>query len=280
MSVNAPTGGVPRTLPLPDDKNFAALWQLIKVPTIMIASLVIFLAFWEWMQTAIQLIPALFLPPPSEIMAALIPNLQNGVLPEALAWSLRNMAVGFGLATIVSIPLGLVMGTSRIISRILGPYVWIFYSTPRVAFLPIIIVAMGFDWESKVFLIFITCFFPILINTVTGVEGVDQSLLKAGRVFGASKFELFRKVVLPYAMPFVMSGLRISASRGLVTLYVSEVYGTTNGIGKVMIQAGVRYETDLVFAGLVCLLVLSLAFVSVLGWIEKAITPWRQEVHF
>jgi NitT/TauT family transport system permease protein len=246
----------------------------------MVVSLLITLALWEWQQTSVQLVPALWLPPPSAIIGELLPALVDGRIPTALAWSLRNMAVGFLLSMVVAIPLGMLMGTSGIINRILGPYVWVFYSTPRIAFLPLVIVAMGYDWESKVFLIFITCFFPILINTITGVEGVDNSLLKAGRVFGANKLQLFRSIILPFAAPFIMSGLRISASRGLVTLYVSEIYGSSNGIGKLMVQAQKTFNTELVFAGLLCLLALSLAFVWILAFIEKMMTPWRQEVHF
>ncbi len=280
MSIEVTSNQVPRTLPLSSDKNLAVLWQRVKVPIIMVVSLLITLALWEWQQTSVQLVPALWLPPPSAIIGELLPALVDGRIPTALAWSLRNMAVGFLLSMVVAIPLGMLMGTSGIINRILGPYVWVFYSTPRIAFLPLVIVAMGYDWESKVFLIFITCFFPILINTVTGVEGVDNSLLKAGRVFGANKLQLFRSIILPFAAPFIMSGLRISASRGLVTLYVSEIYGSSNGIGKLMVQAQKTFNTELVFAGLLCLLALSLAFVWILAFIEKMMTPWRQEVHF
>jgi len=275
---DAHLGTVPRVLPLTEEKSLAAFWQRVQNPVLILASVLVFLVVWLWMQTSVQLIPALFVPPPLAIIEAAIPAFLDGSIPGALAWSMRNFVAAFILAAAVGIPLGMLMGAFPFVQRILGPYVWVFYSTPRVAFLPIVIVALGFDWHSKVFLIFITCLFPLIINTMTGVETVDQSLIKAGKVFGASRPELFGKVVLPFALPFVMSGVRIAASRGLIALYISEIYGSTNGIGRLILQSAKVYNAPLAFAGLFTLILLSLLFVYAVMQIERWLTPWRQEV--
>ncbi|HMQ34415.1 MAG TPA: ABC transporter permease [Chloroflexaceae bacterium] len=269
---------VQRVQPLPQDKALQSLWAWVKQPILIVAGLLVFLAFWEWQQTAVQRIPALFIPPPSAIFVSLVENTLNGRIPSALAWSMRNLAIGFVLAALLAIPTAFVMGSVPLVRRILEPYMWLLYSTPRIAFLPIIIVALGFGPESKVLVLFLSCLFPLLINTLAGVETVDAALIKAGRVFGATRLQLYTKIIFPFVLPFIMSGLRISIARGLVVVYVSEIYGSINGIGKLIIDATALYNTPLAFACLMVLLIISLVLVFGLSALERRVMPWMQEV--
>jgi NitT/TauT family transport system permease protein len=269
---------VPRMLPLTGVGFLELLWDRAKVPLLTVAGIVGVIIFWEWQQTKVLSIPALFIPPPSAIMKAMIENTQNGVIPEQMAWSFRNYALGFGIAATLAIPLGLLMGSVSLVDKTLGPYMYVLWSTPRIAFYPIIIVAMGFDWPSKVFLITLGCFFPILINTLTGVKTVDVDLLRVARAFGASQLQTYRKIVLPYSLAFILTGVRISVTRGLVVMYVSEIFGSPKGIGALVVNATARYKTPLAFSGLMLLLGSSLVIVFLFQLLERALTPWREAV--
>lgn len=269
---------VPRMLPLTGVGALGLLWDRARIPLLTITGIVALIVFWEWQQTKVLSVPALFIPPPSAILKAMSENIQNGVIPEQMAWSFRNYAMAFGIAATLAIPLGLLMGSIPIVDKTLGPYMYVFWSTPRIAFYPIVIVAMGFDWPSKVFLISLGCFFPMLINTMTGVKTVDADLLRVARAFGASRLQTYRKIVLPYALAFILTGVRISVTRGLVVMYVSEIFGSPKGIGALVVNATNRYKTPLAFSGLMILLGSSLVIVFLFQFLEKAATPWREAV--
>jgi len=278
-TTNSMSANVPRVLPLPGVSFFELLWLRLKIPLLTIAGVVLFVAFWQWQQTAVQSVPALFIPPPSAVWKAMVENTLNGVIPKHMTWSFTNYGMGFAIAVVLAIPIGLLMGSLSIVDKILGPYMYVLWSTPRIAFYPIIIIAMGFDWPSKVMLIALGCFFPVLINTMAGVKTVDPSLIRVGRVFGASRTQIYLKVVLPYTMAFIMTGVRIAVTRGLVVMYVSEIFGSPAGIGAMVVQATETYKTPLAFSGLVILLISSLVIVAVFQFFERLLAPWKEEVN-
>jgi NitT/TauT family transport system permease protein len=269
---------VPHFLPLPGVSWLELVWLRAKVPLLTLLGVIVFVAIWQWQQAYVQKIPALFIPPPSAVYKAMIDGVVSGEIPREMLWSFRNFGMAFVIATLLGVPLGLLMGSVPIIDKLLGPYIFILWSTPRIAFYPIIIVAMGFEWPSKVLLITMACFFTILINTLAGVQTVDKSLIRVGKSFGASSFMIYTKIVLPFTLAFIMTGLRMAVTRGLVVMYVSEVFGSPSGIGALVVRATNLYNTPLAFAGLVILLVSSLIIVYIFQILERVVTPWKVEV--
>ncbi|MEZ4595548.1 MAG: ABC transporter permease subunit [Chloroflexota bacterium] len=153
------------------------------------------------------------------------------MLLDNVWFSLVNFAVGFLLAAVVGILLGLALGTIGTFRTPIGSIVWIAYSTPRVAVAPLIVMWLGFGAESKVAVIFLMAIFPIIINVWVGAGSVDQTLLRAGRVFGASSMDLYRKVTLPYILPYTLTGLRLGIARGLIGVVIAEFIGSAAGVG-------------------------------------------------
>lgn len=267
-----------RERPAPPVATTTALWRRHGRMLVTVLNVGGFLAVWEW-AVASGAIPALFVPRPSEVVLALFEMAASGQLWTHLSFSATNFAIGFALAALVGIPLGLVMGASRWVDTLLGPYVWTLYATPRIALNPLFILWLGFSVESKVLLIFLSGLMPILISSMDGVKTVDQSLIKAARVFGASRRQLYTRVVLPFTVPFIMTGLRQGVGRAMIGLLVSEFFGSGKGIGYVISRAGQQMDSASMFAGLIILVLASVGLVYLTAAIERRVAPWREEVH-
>lgn len=243
---------------------------------LLIASLVVLIAIWQYAQTQIRSIPPLYLPPPSAIWHALLQNFANGQFQQNIAYSLKNYGVGLAIGASAGVAIGLVTGGIRKVNVILTPYIWALYSTPNIAFQPILIVALGFTPLPKIIMIVLGVIFPIIVNTVAGVEKVDGSLIKAARVFGANRLQLYLKVAVPSTVPFIMTGLRLGATRGLLYMYISEIYGSTSGLGYMVLQATHRFQTPVAFAGVILLVVMSILIVQVLQIVPRLL-PYTRE---
>lgn len=266
-----------RERPAPPDAPLVGLWRRFGQALITIVNVGGFLALWEW-SVASGAIPALFVPRPTDALKAGLSLAANGQLWVHLSFSGQNFAIGFLLATLVGVPLGLAMGASKWVDILLGPYVWSLYATPRIALQPLFILWLGFSVESKVLLIFLSGVMPILISSMAGVKTVDQSLLRAARVFGANKFQLYQRVILPFTVPFIMTGLRLGVSRALVGLIVSEMFGSGKGIGYVISRAGQNMDAPEMFSMLVLLVIASVVMVYLMAILENRVAPWRQDV--
>jgi NitT/TauT family transport system permease protein len=157
--------------------------------------------------------------------------------------------------------------------------VWALYATPRIALQPLFILWLGFTIQSYIAIIFLSGLMPILISSMDGVKTVDQSLLRAARVFGASKRQLYTRVVLPFTLPFIMTGLRQGVGRALIGLLVAEFLGSSKGVGYVISRAGQRMEPAEMFSMLTLLVLFSVSMVYFMGVLEKRVAPWREEVH-
>jgi ABC-type nitrate/sulfonate/bicarbonate transport system permease component len=258
----------PPRLRMPDSR-----WARIGLS---VANIVIFLTIWETVAKH-ELINPLFFPAPSDTWAALREGFADGTLPEALAWSLRCFAIGMVAAAIVGIPIGLLMGSSPAAYTLLSPYVWSMASLPRVAITPLLILIFGFSQMAELVLIFLSALFPIVINCMAGPKTVDPSLLRAGRVFGASRLALYAKVVFPFTLPFIISGLNQGLTRGLVGMVIAEIFGGNNGLGYVIQRAGETFESPTLYAALLLLVVVSLSLVQLLRWLEIRVAPWRDQ---
>jgi ABC-type nitrate/sulfonate/bicarbonate transport system permease component len=259
---------------------FQRIWTRYRAGIVAIIGIISFFISWEVVQTYFPIIEPFFIPPASDVLKVLWEDIANGILPSELAWSLRNYAFGYLIATVTAVPLGLAMGSFSVINRILSPYLWIGFVMPRMAFLPVVIISLGFGPEAKILFISISCFFPIIINTIAGVQTVSPSLVKVGRLFGGTRLQIYRKVIFPYAINFVLTGMRIAARTGLVVMYATEIFGSPAGIGAYVIEKSDIFVMEGAFAGLIVLVVTALTILTLFDFIDGLARPWRSEVSF
>jgi ABC-type nitrate/sulfonate/bicarbonate transport system permease component len=243
---------------------------------ITLANLTVFFIAWEFFARA-EIVSRLFLPAPTEIFDALRTGFSEGVLQHEILWSAEHFAIGMGLATVVGVPLGLLMGSSRIVDGVLSPYVWAMASLPRVAIMPLLILILGFSEKAEITLIFLSAVFPIMINCIAGPRTVEESLLRAGRVFGANRFHLYVKIVFPFTLPFIISGINQGMTRGLVGMVIAEIFGGNRGLGYLTQRAGETFDSALLYGVLLILVVFSLSFVQGIRWLEHKVAPWRTQ---
>jgi NitT/TauT family transport system permease protein len=218
-----------------------------------------FSALWEGLTTSA---------PPGAVI--------SGSIRDHLLYSLTNLGVGLLIACAVGIPAGLLMGGNKYIERILSPYVWALASLPRIALVPLFILFLGFTEKMQITIIVLSAIFPIIINAWAGVKTTERSLLSAARVFGASRRELYTKVVLPYTLPFIIAGIQQGIGRGLVGVVIAEIFGGSHGLGYLINRAADTFNSALMYAVLFLLVVVSLSLIQFTRWLEAYVAPWRR----
>ncbi|TPL18201.1 ABC transporter permease [Mesorhizobium sp. B2-4-10] len=232
-----------------------------------------FLALWQaaasggWVNAAV-------LPPIDMIVVALWKGLAGGSLLGDIAISLQRAGLAFAAAATVAIPLGLVMGQTRSVETALDPIVQLFRQTSALALYPVFILLLGLGEASKVFVIFWATLFPLLLNTISGVKEVDPKLLEMARVYGARRLTIFRRVVLPGAVPSIFVGLRLGATTALLLLIASEMIGANKGIGFQVMNAQYNFQIPLMFASIVILAALGLIANQVLVSLQRRLCRW------
>lgn len=266
---------IPRRRPIERPIGWEGFKARYGVAVITIINFILFFTLWEII-ARMGVVSKLLLPPISGVVTETVKMADSGELWKHLSFSATNFTVGFLIATATGIPLGLLLGASKKLDIILGPYVWAMFSTPRLALLPLVTVALGFGMASKVFLIFIGAFFVIVINTWAGVKTVEQSLVHAGKVFGANRYQIFTKIVVPYTLPFIIVGLRLGVTRALVVTLVSEMIASSRGMGYVVMRAVDEFNSAKLFSMILILVFVSMVLVTALRRLEAWIAPWRE----
>ena len=236
------------------------------------------LALWELVGRYVVTNPILFAPF-SKVLAAGWALLVSGELLQDLAVSASEFAIGFGLATFVGVPLGFLMATNRAAQDILDPWVSFFYSSPLVALIPFFILVFGVGISSKIAIIFTVAIFPILLNAFVGIRSASADLLEVGAAFNCTRAQIFSKILFPAALPFVIVGLRLGIGRALTGVVVSELFGSTAGLGWLIGTAGQSFDTPTVLFGVLMFSVLGVAMVEGLKRVERLLAPWRKTVH-
>lgn len=217
----------------------------------------------------------LVLPAPSEALAALVELAQSGNLLTHLAASLQRLVLGWTLGTILGLAVGLSAGLFSLARAAVVPFTAAIFPIPKIALLPLFVIWFGIGEESKTATILFGVFFPTVISVYGGVDNVDRNLVRMSQSFGLSWFSIVRKVVIPGAMPAILSGFRISASIGIILLVAAEMIGAEYGIGAYVLLAGNLMATDQLIAGVAMLSVLGLAVSWGLTRLEKAVLKWR-----
>ena len=213
------------------------------------AGVITFLVVWELVGNTFQLINPMFMSAPSLVWNAAVQLFSSGEIYNDLYISGIELFWGYFLSAAVAVPFGIMVGWYKKVSYIFDPFINAMNATPRVALLPLVIIWLGIGILSKVGIIFLGAVFPILINTRDGVKTTPYNLLTAAKSFGASEWMLFKTVVLPSTIPFILTGLRLGLGRAIVGVMVGELYAATAGIGFMITVAGATFQTDKVFVG-------------------------------
>jgi NitT/TauT family transport system permease protein len=242
-----------------------------------VASVAAVLLLWEW-TAARELVSLVFISSPTRIAKAAVELAASGGLWNDLKVSGIEFFVGYALAVAAGIPLGIATGWYRRLFYLLDPFISALYATPRVALLPLIIIWVGIGIWSKIVVVFLGAVFPILINTLAAVRTTDERLLRAARSFGADDLQVFRTVVLPSSVPFILTGLRLGVGRALVGVVVGELYAATAGIGFLITVAGASFQTDKVFVGILIIAAAGMVSMEVLSRLERRFEKWRPRV--
>ena len=250
------------------------------------SAVIIFLLVWESMGGALSRynpipflrINPMFMSAPSLIFKAAIDMFSSGEIYHDLKISSIEFFWGYLLAVGVAIPFGILTGWYKRLSYVFDPFVNAMNATPRVALLPLIIIWLGIGILSKVGIIFLGAVFPMLINARDGVKTTPLNLINAARSFGASEWQVFKSVVFPSTLPFLLTGLRIAVGRALVGVLVGELYAATAGIGFMITVAGATFQTDKVFVGVLIFAISGIVLTDILDRIEHRFDEWRPKV--
>ncbi len=241
-------------------------------------AIVSFVVVWELVGNVYQLINPMFMSAPSLILKAAVQLFRSGEIYRDLYVSSIEFLGGYFLAAAVGIPFGIVVGWYKRASYIFDPFINAGNATPRVALLPLVIIWLGIGILSKVGIIFLGAVFSILINTRDGVKTTPLNLLNAARSFGASKWMVFKSVVVPSTIPFILTGLRLAVGRALVGVLVGELYAATAGIGFMITVAGATFQTDKVFVGVLIFALSGMIGMELLTKLERKFDKWRPQI--
>jgi NitT/TauT family transport system permease protein len=242
------------------------------------AGVLTFLLAWELVGNTFQLINPMFMSAPSLIWQAAVQLFGSGEIYNDLYVSGTELFWGYLLSIVVAVPFGIAVGWYKKMSYIFDPFINAMNATPRVALLPLVIIWLGIGILSKVGIIFLGAVFPIMINTRDGVKTTPYNLLTAARSFGASEWLLFKTVVLPSTIPFILTGLRLGLGRAIVGVMVGELYAATAGIGFMITVAGATFQTDKVFVGVLIFALTGMIGMEALTRVEGRFSKWRPKV--
>lgn len=237
------------------------------------ASLIVVLVFWEI--TGRQMNP-IFASYPSAVVQKFGVQIGSGLLPEALLASLEPLLIGFCVAALIGIPVGLLIGRYRSADAALGVYITAGYAMPLVALIPLFMLWFGLGFLVKVVIVVVMTVFPIVINTRAGVRAVSRSLTEVGTSFMASEFTIMRKIILPATVPHIMTGLRLGIGRAVIAIVIAEFFTAIGGLGGQIILAGQRFDTAGLFVPVTVLMVLGVGLTRLVGWLETKVAPWGQ----
>lgn len=238
-------------------------------------SLVVLIGAWQALGHKINPIFGSY---PSAIAAAFWDIAKDGTLWRALLTSLEAFSAGFVLSIVIGIPLGLVIGRSRILESAIGIYVTAANAMPLVAFVPLLVLWLGLGFWVKAAVVFLMSFSTICINTWLGVRAVPKSLIEVGRSFVAPNAIIMRRIVLPATLPYIMAGIKLAVGRAVVAVVIAEFFTAISGLGGIIINAANNFDTATMFVPIIVLMILATLLNNLVGYIERRVAPWQYEL--
>ena len=239
-------------------------------------SIVLIIGVWQAFWSAGMISP-LFFSSPSAIVKQFRYTLVEGTLLSDMKYSGTNFAIGFVLAVITGVIAGVLIGWYRRLRLFCDPFLNAFYATPRIAMVPLIIIWFGIGIWSKVFIVFLSAFFPILVNTVGGVRALDRDLLRAAKAYCASDWQIFTTLAIPGSVPFILTGIRQGVALGLIGMVVGEMVGSSQGVGFMVAYGGQTFNTDTLFVGMIVIAFSGILLTWLAERLERRFSRWRPE---
>ena len=234
------------------------------------------LLFWE-LVSRLLVANALFLAAPSQIVYAIYRLAITGELGRHIAISALEFAIGYVIASLIGIGIGFGMASNARFKQAMQPWISGFYATPTIALAPLFILWFGIGIWSKVLVVIFLVLFPVTINTEAGLRTTSDRLIEMLKSFGASRSQIFFKVSLPSALPFILAGLKLGIGRGLIGVVVAELFGSRAGLGRLISQSADAFNMPELFAGVIVLAVAGIAMTAGFGWLEKRLVPWTKD---
>lgn len=238
-------------------------------------SVVLLLTVWEIFGRDINPVFGSY---PSAIAEAAWQLALTGKLWAALLDSLRPFLLGYVLAILIGVPIGLVTGRFRTIEAAIGIYITAGYAMPLVALVPLLVLWLGLGFAVKVAVIFLMAVFPICINTWVGVTAVPKTLIEVGKSFVAPNSVILRRIVLPATLPYIMAGIRLAVGRAVVAMVIAEFFTSISGLGAIIITSANNFDTATMFVPIVILMVMAIGLTSLIGAVERWVAPWQAEI--
>ena len=238
------------------------------------ATLLVLLALWEVAVRATDVDPTLFVPP-SRALQAIPEVLTSDLYVIAFGQTLRLLALGFSIAATLGLVVGLLMGRFRLLDRSISPWVNGLYNAPLPAIIPIITAAVGYTLGAKLLVVVIIGVFPILINTFQGVVETDENLIEVARSFRTGEIRIWKAIVLPFALPYILVGLRLGVVRSLIGTVVAEFYTSPGGLGYLILVYSRRFDMASMLVPVLSLTLLGLSLVGALNFLGRRLTPWK-----
>jgi taurine transport system permease protein len=245
---------------------------------ISIVTIVVLLALWQ-LASSLRLVAPLFLPSPGEVLTQFVAVAQDGyanaTLWQHLSASLLRISIAAAIALVLAVPIGLAMGLNRWAKGIFDPPIEFYWPLPPLAYLPLMIIWLGIGETSKITLLALAMFAPICLSAQAGVRSVPLERINAALSLGATRWQLFRSIMLPSALPEILTGFRISLGVGWGTLVAAELIASTRGIGYMIMSASNFLATDVVFVGIAVIAAWAFVFSYALRWLETVLVPWK-----
>lgn len=269
------------TQPLPPRKSVPApkvtlAQRLAEVATspnaIRTASVAVFFLVWEYYGRRMD---PIFMAPPSAIFNAAVELGSSGALRKALVQTLWPFSVGMALTVIIGILLGIVIAQWRTMEYILDPFINALYAIPRIALVPLIILWAGLEFVGKVSILVSVAIFPITVNTYAGIRDVRGSMLEIGRAYGATEWQIFCKITMPAALPFIMAGIRLAVGLAIIGIVVAEFFTAISGLGGMIVEYANVFATAKLFVPIIVIAIVGVVLTEFVMWVERRLSRWR-----
>ena len=235
-----------------------------------------FIIIWE-IVSRLRLVSPILVSSPEAVLNSEIELFATGAIFPHLFQSLSEVIVGLTLAIFLGVLFGFIIGRFSRLEKVVHPLVYALYSTPAIAIFPLILIWLGFSLWTKVAIVFLASFFPIVINTTAAVKNLDPNFIRLAKSFEAYDFDIFKSITLPSSLPFIISGIRIAVPRSITGMVVAEFFASNAGLGHLISYFGATFQTEKFLAVVFIIIVLSVALTSIIGFFEKRTQNWKPE---
>jgi NitT/TauT family transport system permease protein len=263
-----------QSVPAPQPTLAQRLRDVLLSPNaIRTASVAVFFVIWEYYGRRMD---PIFMAPPSAIFEAAVQLIQSGALKKAMVQTLWPFSVGMALTVVVGIALGIVMAQWRTLEYVLDPFINALYAIPRIALIPLIILWAGLEFVGKVSILVSVAIFPITVNAFSGIRDVRGAMLEIGRAYGATEWQIFWKIVLPAAIPFIMAGIRLAVGLAIIGIIVAEFFTAISGLGGMIVEYANVFATAKLFVPIIVIALIGVVLTEFVMWLERRMSRWRQ----